>query len=321
MTNPQTEYDSPWKTILQTYFSEFISFFYPDLYADIDWTKPIEFLDKELLQVTRDASIGRRLADALVKVYRINGEESWLYIHIEVQNQRDDDFPHRVYVYNYRIYDQYQQPITSLVILGDDDISWRPDYFVIQARRTTVRIDFSTTKLLDYRERWAELDADRNLFSTVIMMHLRTLETTKNRRARKEFKLSLIKRLYEQGHDRQDIINLYGLIDWMMTIPDELQEEFNQQITQYEQEMKMPYITSIERSGEVKGEVKGKLIQTQQIVKRQLHRRIGEIDSSLIHQVEALPIEVLEELTDALLDFSTIADFEQWLENRSKPEE
>ena len=149
------------------------------------------------------------------------------------------------------------------------------------------------------------------------MMHLRTLETTKNRRARKEFKLSLIKRLYEQGHDRQDIINLYGLIDWMMTIPDELQEEFNQQITQYEQEMKMPYITSIERSGEVKG----KLIQTQQIVKRQLHRRIGEIDSSLIHQVEALPIEVLEELTDALLDFSTIADFEQWLENRSKPEE
>jgi hypothetical protein len=149
------------------------------------------------------------------------------------------------------------------------------------------------------------------------MMHLRTLETTKNRRARKEFKLSLIKRLYEQGHDRQDIINLYGLIDWMMTIPEELQEEFNQQITQYEQEMKMPYITSIERSGEVKG----KLIQTQQIVKRQLHRRIGEIDFSLIHQVEALPIEVLEELTDALLDFSTIADFEQWLENRSKPEE
>jgi hypothetical protein len=110
---------------------------------------------------------------------------------------------------------------------------------------------------------------------------------------------------------------VYGLIDWMMTIPKELQEEFNQQITQYEQEMKMPYITSIERSGEVKG----KLIQTQQIVKRLLHRRIGEIDSSLIHQVEALPIEVLEELTDALLDFSTIADFEQWLENISKPEE
>ena len=145
MTNPQTAYDSPWKTILKTYFQEFISFFYSDIYSNIDWSKPIEFLDKELIQVTRDASIGLRLADALVKVYWINGEETWLYIHVEVQNQRDDDLPHRVYVYNYRIYDQYKQPITSLVILGDDEINWRPDHFILQAPRTKVRIDFSTT--------------------------------------------------------------------------------------------------------------------------------------------------------------------------------
>jgi len=72
MTNPQTEYDSPWKTVLKTYFPEFIRFFYPDLYVDIDWTRSIEFLDKELIQVPRDASIGRRLADALVKVYWLN---------------------------------------------------------------------------------------------------------------------------------------------------------------------------------------------------------------------------------------------------------
>ena len=85
MTNPQTEYDSPWKDILEIYFEDFISFFFPYLHGEIDWTKNIEFLDKELRQVTRDATIGKRLVDALVKVYRINGEEYWLYIHIEVQ--------------------------------------------------------------------------------------------------------------------------------------------------------------------------------------------------------------------------------------------
>ncbi len=57
----------------------------------------------------------------------------------------------------------------------------------------------------------------------------------------------------------------------------------------------------------------GKQLQTQQIVKRQLNRRVGEIDASLLKQVEALPIEVLEALTEALLDFSTVADLEQWL--------
>jgi hypothetical protein len=70
MTNPQTEYDSPWKNMLEIYFRDFISFFFCDLEPKIDWTKPIEFLDKELRQVTKDATIGRRLADALVKVYQ-----------------------------------------------------------------------------------------------------------------------------------------------------------------------------------------------------------------------------------------------------------
>jgi len=313
MTNPQTAYDSPWKTILKTYFQEFISFFYSDIYSDIDWSKPIEFLDKELIQVTRDASIGLRLADALVKVYWINGEETWLYIHVEVQNQRDDDLPHRVYVYNYRIYDQYKQPITSLVILGDDEINWRPDHFILQAPRTKVRIDFSTTKLLDYRERWAELEADRNLFSTVVMMHLRTLETTSDRQARKDFKFSLLKRLYEQGRDRQDIINFYGLIDWMMTLSKELQSEFNQQVTQYEEEMKMPYITSIERSGELKGK--------QELVIEQLNHRFVEIPPSLTEQVKKLTNEQLRELGKAVFDFSAISDLETWLQNRPKQAE
>jgi len=66
------------------------------------------------------------------------------------------------------------------------------------------------------------------------------------------------------------------------------------------------------------GENQGKLSEAQQIVKRQINRRVGELDSSLIQQVEALPIEALEELTDALLDFSTVTDLQQWLANRPK---
>jgi len=139
----------------------------------------------------------------------------------------------------------------------------------------------------------------------------------RHRRARKEYKLSLIKRLYEQGRDRQDIINFYGLIDWLMTLTKKLQAEFNQQVTQYEEEMKMPYITSIERSGKLEGQ----LLEAQKLVKRQLKRRVGEIEKSLIKQVEALPIEALEELSEALLDFSTVANLEEWLKARPKPVE
>jgi hypothetical protein len=101
----------------------------------------------------------------------------------------------------------------------------------------------------------------------------------------------------------------------MMTLGLELQSEFDQQVTQYEETMKMPYITSIE----IRGELKGKLLEAQQIVKRQLNRRVGELNPSLIKQVEVLPIEELEELTDAILDFSTVANLEEWLKARPKP--
>ncbi len=315
MIEPKTEYDSPWKDILEIYFEDFISFFFSYLHGEIDWTKNIEFLDKELRQVTRDATIGKRLVDALVKVYRINGEEYWLYIHIEVQNQPDSEFGERMYIYHYKIYDKFKCPIESLAILGDDDMNWRPDHFMIRGIRTTSRFDFSIVKLLDYLQRWSELEVSHNPFATVVMVHLRTLETTSNREKRKEYKLALIKRLYKQGFSRQDIINLYGLIDWMMTLPDELQKEFNQEITQYEQEMNMRYVTSIERLGEERGEQRGELKGIQKVLLRQLNHRLGEIQPALIEQVHQLSVEKSEELSVALMDFSAVADLEQWLQN------
>jgi len=51
----------------------------------------------------------------------------------------------------------------------------------------------------------------------------------------------------------------------------------------------------------------------QRLVIRQLNRRIGEIDKSLIEQVQGLSIEQLENLGEALLDFSEVGDLEMWL--------
>jgi hypothetical protein len=60
------DYDSPWKEIIEDYFSEFMAFFFPQAHADIDWQRGYESLDQELQQVVRDAALGRRLADKLM---------------------------------------------------------------------------------------------------------------------------------------------------------------------------------------------------------------------------------------------------------------
>jgi hypothetical protein len=51
----------------------------------------------------------------------------------------------------------------------------------------------------------------------------------------------------------------------------------------------------------------------QRLVMRLLNRRIGSIDTSLIERVQGLSIEQLENLGEALLDFSGVADLEGWL--------
>lgn len=147
--NPPTAYDSPWKDILQTYFEEFMQFFFPTAHNQIDWTKKIEFLDKELEEVTKDAEIGRRFADKLVKLYLKNGKEEWVLVHVEVQSQEEQDFAARMYTYNYRIYDKYKKSVASLAVLGDDNPNWEPSQFGYSLFGCTLNFQFPIVKLVD----------------------------------------------------------------------------------------------------------------------------------------------------------------------------
>ena len=55
----------------------------------------------------------------------------------------------------------------------------------------------------------------------------------------------------------------------------------------------------------------------QRLIIRLLNRRVGEIDSLLIQKIQELSVEKLEELGEALLDFTSVTDLETWLEHNS----
>ena len=257
MNNPQTEFDSPWKDILELYFEDFIRFFLPEAHAEIDWNRPPEFLDKELQQVVRDAELGRRMADKLVKVWRKNGAEIWVLIHVEVQSQDEADFAERMFVYHYRIFDKYRCPVVSLAVLGDERRNWRPNEFGYQLWETKIDFNFKVVKLLDYGDRWSELETSSNPFAIVVVAHLKAQETRGNRLERKKWKLTLVRRLYEQNYSRTEVINLFHFIDWVMSLPEDLEQEFWQSVQQLEEERSMPYITSVQRIGRQEGRQEG----------------------------------------------------------------
>jgi hypothetical protein len=256
-TKSSTKLDSPWKEMLELYFKEFMVFFFPKIHTTIDWKRGYEFLDKELQQVVRDAELGLRLADKLVKVWLKNGQEAILYIHIEIQGQFEEDFHKRMYVYNYRLFDRYGKPILSLAILGDNNEDWYPKHYEHEIAGCRTSFDFPIVKLWDYQDKWKKLEKSRNPFSIVVRTHLKGLETQRSPKKRLRWKIDLYKALYEEKYSEQKIRELFRFMDWVLGLPDSFALQFKDFVHEYEEKQKVPYITSIERMGIEQGRQEG----------------------------------------------------------------
>ena len=328
--NDRADADSPWKLILRQYFQQAIEFFFPNIAEQIDWTIPVEFLDREFQQLTPDSEIGKRLADQLVKVYQKGGNSIILLVHLEVQAEPEDIFPERIFTYLIRIFDYFHQPPISLVILCDTDTKWRPNQYGFTTFGSSLQFNFTAVKLLDYGSQWEDLEASRNVFATVVMTHLKAQETKQSPTKRKQWKLTLVKRLYERGYDRSAIIRLFRFVDWLLILPEAHKFSFWEELRTYEEERQMPYITNVEQIGYARGvaEADERLLAAQRsaderllaaqrsLLVRQLNRKLGSISTDSIDRINTLPIAHLESLGETLFDFETIADLTAWLDNQ-----
>jgi hypothetical protein len=241
------DYDSPWKEALDRFFEHCLAFFFPHIHADIDWTRGYEMLDKELQPIIRGAAHGRRYVDKLVKVYLKDGQERWILIHIEVQGSKEADFPRRIYVYNHRLFDRYGQEVISLAILADDDPDWQPRRYEYARWGFHAGIEFPVVKVLGYAPQYRELESNPNPFAVVVLAHLKAMETRQSPEERYAWKIRLVKGLYARGMDPEDVRRLFTFIDWVMELPEPLEERFKQENDTFIQEKHMPFMDIYER--------------------------------------------------------------------------
>ena len=248
---PPNDFDGPWKEALDTYLPEILAFLFPEVHAGIDRTRQYEPLDKELQQVAPGDGAGHAV-DKLVRVYQQAGQEAWVLVHIEVQRRPDQHFAERMFRYHARLYDRFRRQIASLAILGDDRASWRPARFGYTLWGSRIELRFPTVRLLDYD--LAILEASPNPCATVVLAQA----TRRDADGRAAAKLALARRLYAQGHSREEIIRLYRFIDRLLRLPEAPEATTWQQIRAFEEEQQMTYITTAERIGRSIGLAEGR---------------------------------------------------------------
>lgn len=295
-----------------------MAFYFPDAHRLIDWEQGHEFKNTELRKVVRDAELGRRYADALVQVTMIGGERRWIYIHIEIQGQRDVDFAKRMFTYNYRLFDRYGSPIASLAVLADNDADWKPDSFTFEILGCRHLLQFPVVKLLDYADRADLLENQANPFALVTVAHLQTRQTKHNPEDRYQAKRALVRLLYRHGWDRQRILDLFAVLDWMMCLPEELEQKLWLEIEMIEGESKVRYVTSVERlatkrglqqgleQGLEKGLEKGKIQGEAAVLQRQLTKRFGPLTEETQMRLKTATLEQLDLWAERILDAPTL---------------
>jgi hypothetical protein len=307
-----TPLDTPWKQILECYFPQFMAFFFPAAHDQIDWERGFEFSEAELQQVTREAETGKRIVDKLAKVFLPDGQENWILVHIEIQNPKEAEFGQRIHIYSNRLFDKFQKPVASFAVLGDTDPNWRPQHFAVGALGAVTETWFLIAKLLDWKEQEEELKASKNPFAIVVQAHLAAQatkrKTSQEQRKQQKYLLTIV--LYEQGWSRQQVIDLYRFIDWVLTLPPELEAAYQQDVKTYEENQNMPYISSIERTGEARGRTAEALT----LVNLLLHRQLGTIPETTNEVLQGLSIAQLEQLALDLAEFKKIEDLDAWLQ-------
>ncbi len=152
--------------------------------------------------------------------------------------------------------DKYRTDIVSLAVLADAPASFRPSAYARERWGCDLRFRFPIRKLLDLQARWTELEADANPFALVVMAHLKAQES-KDGPTRKGWKMRLVRLLYQRGYSREDILELFRVLDWLLQLPASLEQEFKRELIAFEEQTNMPCITSIERLGRQEGRQEG----------------------------------------------------------------
>ncbi|NEQ69554.1 MAG: hypothetical protein F6K21_29505 [Symploca sp. SIO2D2] len=156
-----------------------------------------------------------------------------------------------------------------------------------------------------------ELAQNPNPLAAIVQAHRTAQIAKKDAGVGYASKLSLIKSLFERGYGREDIVQLFRLIDCFIALPKIEEEQLWQEIQTFKEDKKMPYITSYERIVIDKKLQQGQVMNARNNIVQVLEVRFEGVMQELKQTIEKFDnLELLEELLTQAVKSPSLEAFE-----------
>lgn len=296
------DHDRLFKELITTFFLEFLELFFPQV---IDYLEPdsLTFLDKELFT---DVTAGEQYEADLVAKVRFRGQETFFLVHIENQSYQEADFGRRLFRYFARLFEKYGLPVYPIVIFSYDSPRTPQTniYRVTFPDKTVMEFNYGVVQLNQLN--WRDFLQQENPVASALMAKMRIAPSDRPRVKAECLRLLATLRL---NPAKMKLIS--GFVDTYLQLNAAEQEIFQSEIAQFEpvkQEVVMEIVTSWQLQGRL------------EIVMRQLNRKVGAVTPELEARIQQLSPTQVEDLADALLDFTNAGDLVVWLNSLGEPE-
>ena len=245
-------------------------------------------------------------------------------MHVENQATPQADFPKRMFRYFARLTEQYDLPVYPIVIFSyDAPRSAAPDLFQVSfsgknaLTETVLRFRYKVIQL--NRLPWRRFVRQENPVASALMAKMRMRPEDRPR-----VKLECLRLLASLRLDpaRTRLIGVF--VDSYLELSAAELARYRRTLSGLapsEREDTMEMMTSWEREGMTRGIAQGVaqgitegVAQGKEaLVLRQLRRRLGAVPEGAEARLGSLSAEQLDDLGEALLEFTAASDLERWL--------
>ena len=242
---------------------------------------------------------------------RFRGAEAFFLIHVENQATAQTDFPKRMFRYFARLTEKYDLPVYPVVIFSyDAPQCLEPDRFVVAfPSKTVLRFEYAVIQL--NRLPWQRFVRQENPVASALMAKMKM-----SVRDRPKVKAECLRLLASLKLDPARATLIGGFIDSYLRLTAQEMQQYERELARFtptERKATMEITTSWHLMGRAEGRTEGK----ETIVLRLLRRRFGAVSADITARLDHFSAEQLDDLGEALLDFGTVADLEQWMARHS----